>query len=88
MREQPYRPSNGSEEEWFMAGWCEKCVKDSESHSCPIIGRTMSLMEFEPGYPEEWVEDDDGPRCTAFWGHDKPEALGTINDKRQIGLGV
>lgn len=78
----PYRPSNGSEGEWFMSRWCERCVKDMPSKPCRIIGRTMALSVGEKGYPREWIEDDDGPRCTAF--ADRPKTpLTIIRDKRQ-----
>ena len=80
-----YRPSNGSEGDWFMANWCEQCVKDSESKPCRILGRTMALGIRDKGYPSEWITDDDGPRCTAFADHEKPRPT-LIRDKRQIGM--
>lgn len=80
-----YRPSNGTEGEWFMSQWCERCVKDRPSKPCSIIGRTMGLETTEKGYPREWVTDDDGPRCTAFQDHEKPKPT-IIKDKRQIGM--
>lgn len=82
---EPYRPSNGSEGEWFMAHWCARCVKDTPSKPCRIITLTMALGLDDKGYPREWVEDDDGPRCTAFSDH-KADPPSSIRDKRQIGL--
>lgn len=78
----PYRPSNGSEGDWFVGRWCERCVK---AKPCAIVGRSMAHSIGEPGYPRQWVQDDDGPRCTAYSGK-KPEPSNTIRDKRQIGL--
>lgn len=80
-----YRPSNGTEGERFMARWCEKCVKDTPSKPCRIIALTMSLGIDHKDYPPEWVEDDDGPRCTAFADHAKPSS-NIIRDKRQIRM--
>lgn len=47
----------------------------------------MALNIGEKGYPREWVEDDDGPRCTAFSDR-KPDPPNIIRDKRQIGMQV
>ena len=80
-----YRPSNGSEGDGFMSRWCEKCVKDSESKPCRILGRTMAFSVDDKLYPREWIEDDNGPRCTAFSDHVKPP-LSIVRDKRQIAL--
>lgn len=80
-----YRPSNGDEGLWFMSMWCDKCVKDSESRPCRILGRTMAFNINDKEYPREWVEDDNGPRCTAFADHVKPP-LTIIRDKRQEAL--
>lgn len=89
----PYRPSNGSEGEWFMSIFCEKCEKDRyESKPCGILGRTFALGIDDKGYPKEWIRDTGdwpgNPRCTAFVErgtvpHTEPN---TIKDKRQIGL--
>lgn len=83
-----YRPSNGSEGEWFMSKFCERCVKDSEARPCRIIGLTMSLDISHKDYPRAWVEDaETGPRCTEFSDHKAP-APNVIRDKRQIGLPI
>ena len=80
-----YRPTNGSEGEWFMSLWCERCIKDRPSKPCSILGRALGMDIDDAGYPAEWVEDGDGPRCTAFADHKAPEPT-TIKDKRQIGM--
>lgn len=81
----PYRPSNGDEGLWFTSQWCDRCVKDTKSKPCRIIARTMALDIDHKDYPREWVEDDDGPRCTVFSNHVKPP-LTIIRDKRQEAL--
>lgn len=71
----PYRPSSGAEGEWFIGQWCARCGRDkcqngskamadcSQDDFCQIIGNTMFMDVDDPGYPKEWVTDDDGPRC-------------------------
>lgn len=81
----PYRPSNGSEGEWFMSRWCDRCVKDTNSRPCRILGRTLAFEIGDKHYPREWVQDDDGPRCTAFSDHRKPRQA-SRPDKRQEAL--
>lgn len=61
----PYRPSNGTEGECFMGKFCERCRRDI-NQDCPIIAATMAFDISDPEYPGEWVEDESGPRCTAF----------------------
>ena len=66
MTTEPYRPSNGIEGEIFIEDWCCRCSKYTLSSPCPITSLTFMLDIDHPNYPPEWVEDDDGPRCTAF----------------------
>lgn len=67
-----YRPSNGSEGEWFASKFCDQCeaeriYRDGEGDSCPIMGKSMAFDVEHPQYPAEWREDGPlGPRCTAF----------------------
>ncbi len=84
-RTESYRPSNGSEGDLFMAHWCERCVKDTPSKPCRILGRTLALGIDDKAYPREWITDRDGPRCTAFSDHVQPP-LTIIRDKRQQTL--
>lgn len=72
-RSRPYRPSNGSEGEWFMGRWCGQCQKeatyrktDDGADACRIATNTMAFDIDDPLYPKEWVKDERGPRCTAF----------------------
>lgn len=64
MSTKPYRPSNGTEGDFFIKSQCEKCLKQER---CKIVGLTMVYPASDPGYPKEWVSDEDGnnPRCTA-----------------------
>lgn len=70
---EPYRPSNGTDGELFMSRFCDRCKHDAKfretqdaEDGCPIIVRAFAYLTDEPGYPTEWIEDDQGPRCTAF----------------------
>lgn len=60
----PYRPSNGTEGDFFIEVQCGGCVKRK---TCRIPRLTMLYDEAHPLYPKEWVSDDDGQnlRCTA-----------------------
>lgn len=60
-----YRPSNGTEGELFYEEFCAKCVRD-QNEDCPIYTATMVFGVDDPQYPKEWIEDEAGPRCTAF----------------------
>lgn len=65
----PYRPSNGSEGCAFEARFCDRCVHDvppdpdhgRDNGECTI--HTNALCGIQP---PEWIEDEKGPRCTAF----------------------
>ena len=74
-----YRPSNGTEGEYFFAAWCRNCQRDKamregcdlddcdDNERCNIIAATMAFQVDEDGYPQEWQYGEDGqPRCTAF----------------------
>ena len=71
MRDEPYRPSCGAEGLDFMDAWCARCVHDQayrrdEGDSCMIVANALAFDVDDPLYPVEWVENDAGPRCTAF----------------------
>ena len=59
-----YRPSNGTEGDFFIAAQCGNCTKQE---GCRIVLLTMRYHEDDIRYPKEWVSDADGnnPRCTA-----------------------
>lgn len=57
----PYRPSNGTEGDFFEALWCRDCV---HNEACPIFLATLCHDVDEPEYPKEWQYDTDGqPVC-------------------------
>lgn len=75
-----YRPSNGTEGDYFRSQTCYRCIKDHDWHgpdaygdeSCPVM---MSGMVGEFAYPNplgppEWSYDDEAGRfeCAAFEG--------------------
>lgn len=61
----PYRPSNGTEGEQFFAHFCDRCERESEDE-CLIMTKSFVYLIEHPEYPTEWIEDEKGPRCTAF----------------------
>lgn len=75
-----YRPSNGTEGEYFMSEHCYQCIHDNPNYDakaprCDIMTMTMFMSVDEPGYPKEWCYGEDGkPTCTKFkkwdWGND------------------
>ncbi|MGC1494191.1 MAG: hypothetical protein WA790_00170 [Sulfitobacter sp.] len=66
----PYRPSNGTEGDIFMAEWCERCALsnfDDPDTSCMINLRALAHSIGDPEYPAEWNYTNGGiPQCTAF----------------------
>ena len=62
-----YRPSNGTEGHWFESQWCNRCVKES--------GCTILTGAYAGKSPKQWVEGDDGPRCTSFQDHKRPTSF-------------
>lgn len=66
----PYRPSNGTEGDWFEAQWCNRCdLQGNDAQGwCSIHTHVLALSIDDKGYPAEWISDADGqhPRCTAF----------------------
>ena len=66
MTARPYRPSNGTEGDIFMSKFCFQCARDCEDNPCQILGRILFNGINDPDYPKEFIEDERGPRCTAF----------------------
>jgi len=68
----PYRPSNGTEGEIFIARWCGTCEHERErrenpdADGCEIVTWTMALAITDARYPQEWQHGTNGPRCTAY----------------------
>lgn len=73
----PYRPSNGTEGLIFESLYCDKCEHDRKfretedgKYACKVLCDSMICKIDEPGYPKEWIYDENGnPTCTKF----KPE---------------
>lgn len=66
-----YRPSNGTEGEWFMDQFCHQCVKcpisPEADNQCKIMLRSLMYNTEDKEYPKQWVYTDEGkPICTAF----------------------
>ena len=65
----PYRPSSGCEGLDFKEEFCFRCRKygadDKPEEHCPIEDATY-INTTDPLYPKEWVQDENGARCTAF----------------------
>lgn len=74
---QPYRPSSGSEGEYFLSAWCSECQRDKVMSGqatvedadkdpdlyCEILNRSFRSDEPLP----EWTYGADGqPCCTKF----------------------
>lgn len=72
----PYRPSNGTEGDIFMAEWCARCAHanfDDEDRACMINLRAIAHQIDDPHYPAEWQFSNGGvPQCTAF-AYDMPD---------------
>lgn len=75
----PYRPSNGSEGEWFTDKFCMNCINCDPNPSgpkqCEILFRSLFYDIGDEKYPTEWIYGEDGkPTCTAHvkwdWGND------------------
>jgi hypothetical protein len=64
----PYRPSNGTEGDYFVAEWCSNCaLADFDGEGCMINLRAYAFNINEPEYPAEWNYTNAGtPQCTAY----------------------
>lgn len=73
-----YQPSNGTEGSWFMGKYCMNCIHcDPDSNGdkqCNILLRVLCYNINDPEYPEEWVYENNEPKCTSHiywdWGKD------------------
>lgn len=66
----PYRPSNATEGDLFMADWCCRCAHhnhDDAEFACMVQLRALAHNIGDPDYPDEWQLTNAGtPQCTAF----------------------
>ena len=80
-----WRPSNGTEGDYFFSRWCCQCERDKslssdkdfddcdEGERCEIINRTFLHDVDHPEYPVEWQYGKDGqPCCIAFCAKGQP----------------
>lgn len=70
-----YRPSNGTEADWFASEWCDECAKDifdlgtgEYIEQCDILDRSLLHDINQIEYPTEWryCSLTDQPICMAF----------------------
>ena len=64
---QRYRPSSGTEGDWFFGKWCRHCARDKamsegadfdecdDDQVCQIIANTFDYNIDDPQYPIEWI---------------------------------
>jgi len=69
-----YRPSNGTEGEYFFDSTCRGCIYDDDDNPCNIISLSMIYSEDEPEYPSELCYTQKGPTCTAYVNENSDEA--------------
>ena len=86
----PYRPANGTEGEAFIARWCGSCERDrafreDRGDSCPIVAATLIFEIGDAEYPAAWVQDAQGPRCTAY-EPTPDQGEGRLDDPRQVEM--
>jgi hypothetical protein len=67
-----YRPSNGTEGDYFMAEFCENCYhdgidKDSPEGSCPILFASFAYGIEDDKYPHQWRYVNGEPVCVSFY---------------------
>ena len=85
-----YCPSNGSEGDGFISGWCEKCRYEgfTEDTYCAILSDSYVYSVDDDRFPSQWRYDDDGkPVCTAFVADDAGDKMSANFDRRRIDRG-
>ena len=92
----PYRPSNGTEGDYFEAEFCDRCSKDdgvspfNEPGTCIIRCNAFVFGIDEPEYPRDtWVYFNGRPTCLAFverGGRDDPDNALQPTDPAQLDL--
>ena len=62
-----YRPASGSEGEQFFRRFCYQCEHDKDTKDpCEIIMLTMCYDLTDKEYPQEWILENDRPKCIKF----------------------
>lgn len=85
IRLRVFTPSNGSEGDWWDAGWCNNCKHQNptgnEDEGCLIAFMKRITEPKDDGHPAEWVTIPGGISiCTAFEAK-SPEALETVQTR-------
>ena len=77
-----YRPSNGSEGDWFINKYCNNCIHGKYEHTgdiqdkpCDILSSSFCYGIEDEKYPKEWQYDENNkPCCTNYskwdWNQD------------------
>jgi hypothetical protein len=71
MNTKLYRPSNGTEGDWFTDKHCMRCIHcdpdPDGAKQCKILCASLVYSVHEAGYPTEWVYDEkEQPTCTSY----------------------
>lgn len=64
-----YMPSNADDGIAFAENFCVRCIyygDPDNGDGCHIETNALAGIQ-----PVQWIEDDNGPRCTAFWPSDQ-----------------
>jgi hypothetical protein len=65
--QRPYRPSNGTEGDIFLANWCESCASGSnEDDPCRVQMYAFNFNIDDDEYPSEWIYRNGVPTCTVY----------------------
>ncbi len=86
-----YRPSNGSEGDWFTEKFCERCSRDTFIRGgkvqCGILDKTYLYDIDDKEYPKQWTHDKEGnPVCTSFKDMATPRKKYSGKHKDQLEL--
>ena len=62
-----FEPCNGTEGSQFDQAWCAKCQRDASYRRTGKGSGCGILLNMLTGHgSDEWVEDEEGPRCLSF----------------------
>ena len=62
-----YRPSNGTEGDFFMSQWCAHCALNNlDDDFCVIQMLALTHDIDDDEYPSEWIYRNGIPICTAY----------------------
>lgn len=82
----PYRPSNGTDGDWFQDDWCSKCHFEHGKKQCKTLNLTMFFDTNDKEYPKEWVYKDGNPVCLKYRPYKPPCLKADYQDDKQRGL--